>query len=140
VAVGVGLLDERIQKNALSLRNKSKFVRTTGNHISKSGGANEVFTLAAFELYGLIAKSQKVKTTTLLATQAVITGALVESVVKTLTGRTRPNFYGDGTEAEPKFTGPFGNTSKDAGGKRSNSSFPSGHATIAFAAASVFAV
>lgn len=139
VAVGIGFLDEPIQKNALRLRNNSKFVRSTGHYISVSGGVNEVFTLAAFELYGIIAHSTKVKTTTLLATQAVISAALVETVVKTITGRTRPSFYGPDQEAEPKFTGPFGNSSNGASGK-SNSSFPSGHATIAFAAATVFAV
>lgn len=140
IAVSVGILDERIQKNALKLRKSSNFIKNTGRYISLSGGSNEVFTLAAFELYGIIAHSQKVKTTTLLATQAVISSILVESVVKTITGRTRPSFYGEYAEAEPKFTGPFGNTSKDANGKHSNSSFPSGHTTIAFAAATVFAV
>lgn len=140
IAVSIGILDERIQKNALKLRNSSPFVRKTGNYISMTGGANEVFTLAAFGLYGVIAKSEKVKTTTLLATQAVITATLVETVVKTISGRRRPNFYGPHEEAEPKFTGPFGNVSKGPSGNRTNSSFPSGHTTVAFAAATVFAV
>lgn len=139
VAVGVGFADETIQRNGLQLREKSKLVRSTGKYISKASGANEVFTLAAFGAYGLIVKSEKVKTTTLLATQAYITGGAIEAVIKTLSGRTRPNFYATGKEPEPKFTGPFGNTSKEAEGKRSNSSFPSGHTTVAFAAATVFA-
>ncbi len=140
IAISVGVLDERIQKNALKLRNESNFVRQTGMYISRAGGANEVFILAGFGLYGIIAKSQKVKTTTLLATQAVIGAALVETVAKIISGRTRPNFYGPKEEAEPKFTGPFGNVSKGSSGNRTNSSFPSGHTTIAFAAATVFAV
>jgi membrane-associated phospholipid phosphatase len=138
VAVGVGLADESIQREALKLRNKSSFVKNTGRYISQAGGTNEVFTLAAFGAYGLIVKSEKVKTTTLLATQAYITGAAIEAVLKTLSGRTRPNFYPVGKNPEPTFTGPFGNTSRDAEGKRSNSSFPSGHTTVAFAAATVF--
>ena len=140
VSVSVGIFDERIQKNAVDLRTKSKFVRNTGKYISATGGVNEVFTLAAFGLYGIITKNQKVKTTTLLATQAVITATLVETVGKFISGRRRPNFYADGEEAEPKFTGPLGNVSKGASGNRTNSSFPSGHTTVAFAAATVFAV
>lgn len=139
VAVGVGFADESIQRQGLKLRNKSSFVKNTGRYISQAGGTNEVFTLAAFGAYGLIVKSEKVKTTTLLATQAYITGAAIEAVLKTLSGRTRPNFYPVGKDPEPTFTGPFGNTSRDAEGKRSNSSFPSGHTTVAFAAATVFA-
>lgn len=139
VAVATGFADETIQKNALSLRNKSSAVRNTGNYISRFGGLYEVYTLAGFGAYGLIVKNEKVKNTTLLATQAYITGGVVEAVLKTLSGRTRPSFYGQYAEAEPKFLGPFGNTSRDAAGKKSNSSFPSGHTTVAFAAATVFA-
>lgn len=139
VAVATGFADEAIQKNALTLRNKSTAVRNTGNFISRFGGMYELYTLAAFETYGLVFKNQKVKNTTLLATQACITGGIVEAVLKTLSGRTRPNYYGALQEAEPTFKGPFGNTSRDANGKKSNSSFPSGHTTIAFAAATVFA-
>ena len=139
-AAVLGLADESIQKNALSLRNRSKTVRNTGKFVSNFGFQYELYTLAAFGTYGWIFKNTKVKTVTLLATQSVITGLLVESVVKTLTGRTRPNYYGPLEEAEPMFKGPFANLSKSPSGKGSNSSFPSGHTTAAFAAATVFAV
>lgn len=139
VAVAAGFADEPIQRGALKWRTNSAAVRNTGNYISRFGGVYEVYTLAGFGAYGLLFKNDKVKNTTLLATQAYITGGLVEAVLKTLTGRTRPNYYGQYAEAEPKFTGPFSNTSKDATGKKSNSSFPSGHTTVAFAAATVFA-
>ena len=139
-AVALGFADEPIQRNMLTLRNKSSFVRTSGKYITNFGFLYEFYALGAFGAYGVIFKSEKVKNTTLLATQAVITSALVEATVKTLTGRTRPNYYGGTQEAEPKFLGPLGNLSKDATGKRSNSSFPSGHTTAAFAAATVFAV
>lgn len=140
IALSAGLLDEHIQKNALKLRNENKFVRTTGKYISLYGGRNEIFTLAAFELYGIITHNQKIKTTSLLATQALLSAGLIETVVKTFTGRTRPSFYGPYEEAEPRFTGPWGNTIKDANGKKSSSSFPSGHAMAAFAVATVFSV
>jgi hypothetical protein len=139
VAIATGFGDESIQRAALKWRTKSAAVRNTGKYISRVGGVYEVYTLAGLGAYGFIFKNEKVKNTTLLATQAYITGGIVEAVLKTLTGRTRPSYYGPYAEAEPKFTGPFGNTSKDAAGKKSNSSFPSGHTTVAFAAATVFA-
>ena len=140
VAVAMGFADEPIQRNALNLRNRSNTVRSVGHQITSFGGLYEAYTLAAFGAYGVIFKNDKVKTTTLLATQAVITGFITEAVIKTIAGRTRPNYYDQFTEPEPKFLGPFGKTGKDVTGARSNSSFPSGHTTAAFAAATVFAV
>lgn len=139
VAGATALMEEGIQKEALSLRNKSAAVRNTGKWVSRFGGAYEIYSLAAFGAYGVVFKSEKVKTTTLLATQAYITAGLVEAVLKTVSGRTRPNYYGPYAEAEPTFKGPFANVSRSFDGKRSNSSFPSGHTTLAFAAATVFA-
>ena len=73
------------------------------------------------------------QTTTLLATQSYITGAAVESVLKFLTGRQRP-YFTDSTrvQAEPIFHGPLYKTPRAPNGKRTNSSFPSGHTTTAF--------
>ena len=138
--VALSFVDEPIQRNVLELRNRSSNIRTVGKYITNFGGVYEAVTLAAFGTYGIIAKSEKVKTTTLLATQAVVTGFLVEAVIKTITGRTRPNYYDQTVEAEPSFKGLFGNLSKAANGTSSNSSFPSGHTTAAFAAATIFAV
>ena len=64
----------------------------------------------------------------------------MENFVKFLTGRTRPTYYGANEEAEPKFLGPgFYRNAKDSNGTRRYASFPSGHTTVAFAAATVFA-
>jgi len=81
------------------------------------------------------------KTTTLLATQSYITGAAIESVLKFISGRQRP-YVTDSTkvQANPTFYGPFYKTPKDPNGNKTNSSFPSGHTTVAFAAATVFAM
>jgi len=132
--------DEPVQKWALKLRNNNPVVANVGRYITNAGGTNEVITLSAIGLYGFATKNTKIKTTTLLASQAYITSALIESTLKFFFGRTRPSFYDPTGEAEPKFLGPFGKTSKDFSGARSNSSFPSGHATAAFAAATVFAM
>ncbi|MEO6405437.1 MAG: phosphatase PAP2 family protein [Ferruginibacter sp.] len=139
-AIAVGLADEPIQRAALKWRNNNPSVAKVGNFVSRFGGMYETYALVGFGLYGVIFKSQKMKTTTLLASQAYILGGAEEAVLKTLSGRTRPNFYSSTGEAEPKFLGPFGNTSRDALRNKSNSSFPSGHTTVAFAAATVFAM
>ncbi|CAN5776333.1 hypothetical protein BH11BAC4_BH11BAC4_26710 [soil metagenome] len=134
------LADEPVQQEALRFRTRNPDVIKVGKFITNFGGLYEMYTLAGLGAYGFIFKNQKLKTTTLLASQAYITGGVIESVLKFVSGRTRPNYYDPLLEAEPKFKGPFGNTSKDYKGRRSNSSFPSGHATVAFAAATVYAM
>ena len=132
--------DEPIQKQAIKLRNNTPAATNISKYVTNFGGSYEFITLGGLGLYGIIFKNEKIKTTTLLASQAYIAGALVESVTKFITGRTRPSYYDPTAEAEPTFKGPFGNTSHDYSGSRSNSSFPSGHATVAFAAATVYAM
>ena len=139
-SVAVGFADEPVQKQALKFRANNPQGVKVSKYISSFGGLYEFYGLGALGAYSFIFKNQKLKTTTLLATQAYLTGGIIESVLKYLTGRTRPSFYSPNVEAEPTFKGPFGNLSKDYQGGRSNSSFPSGHATVAFAAATVYAM
>lgn len=133
------LVDRPIQRAALKFRNEHPGLQNTSKYITNFGGPYEAYTLAAFGAYGFLFKNHKMQTTTLLATQAYITGAAVESVVKYISGRTRPSFYDPNTVAKPTFKGPF-SISRDYTGARTNSSFPSGHTTVAFAAATVFAL
>ncbi|MCW3117807.1 MAG: phosphatase family protein [Chitinophagaceae bacterium] len=132
--------DETIQTNALTFRNNSKPVRDINSFVTNFGGSYEVYTLVALGTYGYVFKKTKLVTTTFLATQAYITAAAVQGVVKLITGRQRPDFYEPGTlEVDPAFRGPF-YQGKDVYGNQLNSSFPSGHTTAAFAAATVFAM
>jgi len=134
------LVDESVQQHALHLREVNPGVKNVSKYVTRFGGSYEAYILAALGGYGFIFKNEKIKTTTLLATQAYITGAAMESLLKFLTGRQRPYYYDPrSVEAEPKFHGPFSN-GKDINGNRINSSFPSGHTTVAFAAATVFAM
>lgn len=137
----LSLVDKPVQKFALRLRNNSPSLRNISKHVTNFGGSYEVVTLAGLGAFGFIFKNEKMKTTTLLASQSYITGALVESVMKFATGRQRP-YLTDSTvtQARPTFHGPFYKTQKDGNGKKLNSSFPSGHTTVAFAAATVYAM
>lgn len=133
--------DEPLQRSALRLRNRSHAVRTVSRYVTNFGGLYEGYTLAALGAYGYLFKSQKIETTTLLATQAYITAGTIESLLKLVTGRQRPSYYDpDATEAEPTFHGPFYKMGSDINGNKLNSSFPSGHTTVAFAAATVYAM
>lgn len=141
VAGGIALLDKPIQRNALKLRNENPSLQKISKRVTNFGGTYEAYTLGALGAYGFIFKNEKMKTTTLLASQAYITGAAIESVLKFVSGRQRP-YFTDSTkvQASPKFYGPLYKTPKDPNGKRTNSSFPSGHTTVAFAAATVYAM
>jgi len=140
VAGALSFADEPIQKGVVKLRANHPGLNSASKYITNFGGIYEAYTLAAFGAYGIIFKNQKMKTTTLLATQAYITAGALESVLKYVSGRTRPSYYNPGVEAEPTFLGPFSKTAKNASGKNVYSSFPSGHTTVAFAAATVFAL
>jgi hypothetical protein len=125
--------DEPLQKQAVKFRNSKSWTVTASKYVTNTGGVYEMITLGTIGAYGYLFKNEKMKTTTLLASQAYITGTIMETIAKNLSGRTRPSYYLDGKEAEPRFYGPFR-------GKGSNSSFPSGHATLAFSAATVYAM
>lgn len=145
LAIGAGsvalltIADKPVQRFALRLRNSNTGLRNVSHYVTNFGGPYEFYTLGALGAYGFLFKNQKMKTTTLLATQAYITGAAVESVLKYITGRTRPSFYDPNTVASATFKGPF-SKSVDYRGNKTNSSFPSGHTTVAFAAATVYAL
>ncbi|HUP11513.1 MAG TPA: phosphatase PAP2 family protein [Niastella sp.] len=143
-ALAAGVLsfaDEPIQRTALRIRTNSATVRNVSRLVTNFGGPYETYTLAALGVYGFVFKNEKVKTTTFLASQAYITSGVVAGLIKFVAGRERP-YHSDpvAVEAEPIFHGPFYKAEKDANGKKLNSSFPSGHTTAAFSAATVYAL
>jgi membrane-associated phospholipid phosphatase len=90
--------------------------------------------------YGFLFKNKKMQTTTLLAAQSYITGAAVQYVVKFVTGRQRPLAVNQSqVTGNPAFLGSF-KMIRDAEGRKLNGAFPSGHTTVAFAAATVYAL
>lgn len=131
----LSFFDGNIQREAVSLMNRNPNVRNFSKTVTDMGGSYEAVGLAAFGAVGLVTKNQKMQTTTLLATQAYITGTALASVVKYIAGRTRPSAYPDDVRARATFLGPFSHQNG-----KDNKSFPSGHTTVAFAAATVFAV
>jgi membrane-associated phospholipid phosphatase len=135
----VAFADEPVQKYSVRLMRDNPALKNISKYVTRFGGVYERYTLASFAAYGIIFKKPKMVTTTLLATQAYLTGAALENVMKFLSGRTRPSYYSANVEAEPKFLGPFSKITKNSNNTNQYSGFPSGHTTIAFAAATVFA-
>lgn len=145
VAGGVMLADKEIQSYATRLTERNEIVKDVGAYITNFGATYEVYTLAALAGYGFIFKNEKIKTTTLLATQAYLTSYAMFNLVKIIAGQQRPNYADPQTgKISPRFHGPIYRFKKDAAGNKpadnSYTSFPSGHATLAFAAATVYAM
>jgi membrane-associated phospholipid phosphatase len=139
VTAGVVLFADRpINRLAVDIGKRNPGVVTTSTYVTNFGGLYEAYTLAALGTYGLVFKKEKEKTTTLLATQAYITAATIELSLKYLVGRQRPYYYDPVTSKNAlTFHGPFYAFQH---GAAPATSFPSGHTTVAFAAATVFAM
>lgn len=134
--IGISFLDKPIQQWAAGLRRRNPTLGSYSKTVSDVGGAYEVATFAGIAGYGLIFKNPKLRTTTALATQAYITSTFWSTLFKTLSGRLRPHDLEEGSPMNiSTFHGPF--YALPYGG---NSAFPSGHATLAFAAARVYAM
>lgn len=135
LTVGVGFLDKPVQQWAVRFRNNNEWTKNYSHTITNIGGLYEVVPFAGIATWGFVFKNEKLRTTTYLATQAYITSTIWSTLFKTLSGRTRPaNFDPNSPQNEPRFHGPFYKLPYG-----DNSSFPSGHTTLAFAAATVYA-
>lgn len=145
LTTALSFADKPTSRFAVKLNDNNKPLSSTSSYVTRFGGRYEVYTLAGLAAYGYMFNNKKLKTTTLLATQAYITAGLVETGLKFLTGRQRPGYVDPITKQNAStYHGPFYQFSKDANGNKrdgaSYSSFPSGHTTVAFAAATVFAM
>lgn len=145
VTGGVMLADKSIQRYAVKLSARNPAVHNVGKYVTNFGAAYEVYTLAGLAAYGFIFKNEKIKTTTYLATQAYLTSYVMFTLVKFVAGQQRPNYVDPETgKVAPIFHGPAWQFTKNPdGSKRASDSytaFPSGHTTLAFAAATVYAM
>jgi membrane-associated phospholipid phosphatase len=145
IAGGLIAADEPINDFAVNIRNNNQPVVGVSKYVTRFGGQYEALTLAALGAYGFVFKNEKLKTTTLLATQAYFSSALVAETLKFLSGRQRPIYYDPKTmDNEPTWHGPLYQFKKTPQGTKppasTYTSFPSGHTTLAFAAATVFAM
>ena len=140
-AGGLALADEPVSEFFAQLANDNRTVSSISNHVTGFGGLYEVYTIAALTTYGFVFKNEKIKSTAFLATQAYMTAGAIQSALKFLSKRQRPNYINPTTNiADATFHGPFYKFPAQKSGLSTNSSFPSGHTTAAFAAATVYAM
>lgn len=135
------LSEKKIQVYARELRERNEEVEKVGQFMTNFGATYEMYTLAALAAYGFVFKNEKIKTTTYLASQAFITSYAWFNVGKFLAGRQRPNYIAPGDhDPRPVFHGPFQRFKNPKPADNSVTSFPSGHASLVFAAATVYAM
>ena len=135
VAVGLAFLDKPVQRWAVTFRNNNEWSAKPSKTITNLGAQFEIIPLAAIATTGFIFKNEKLRTTTALAFQSYITATVWYTIFKTLSGRNRPvNFDPNSGLNQARFHGPFYKSPNN-----DNSAFPSGHTTLAFAAATVYA-
>jgi membrane-associated phospholipid phosphatase len=135
---GLFLADKKVQKFATDLMERNDRMKNVSQYVTNFGGTYETYTLLGFAAYGYVFKSDKVKTTTWLATQSYLASGAMQFLLKYLTGEQRPNYVDPNNpmaSPAPIFHGPAFSF-KHAG---STTAFPSGHTTAIFAAATVFA-
>ena len=130
---GLFLADKPVQEYAMDLMSRNPGLKQVSHYVTQFGAAYEIYTLAALGTYGWVFKNEKMKTTTLLATQSYLVAGAVQGLTKFLTGRQRPNYIETESDPRPIFRGPSFSL------KHGSTSFPSGHTTAVFAAATVFA-
>ena len=136
----VSYADETVSKNIVSLRNSSNAISSVSSFITNFGSTYEVYSLLGIGTYGFVFKNEKIKTTFFLASQSYIIAGAIEGILKFLSKRQRPDYIDPQTGlSDPTFHGPFFTFPPKAQGTL-NSSFPSGHTTAAFAAATVYAM
>lgn len=144
ITAGIILSDKGINHAVNNITNNSTFIHKVSPVVTRFGDKYELITLGSLGLYGLLFKNEKLKATALMATQSYLLAEIWVSAIKYISGRERPNYYNPQTgNNEGNWHGPFFKYHKNAMGYKPDgseySSFASGHATAAFAVATVFA-
>jgi hypothetical protein len=144
ITAGLIIEDGNIDDVAKKQKSESSFINSFSPKITNFGSSWGIYSVGAFELYGLIFKDKRAQVTGLLASQALITSGVWTRIGKFVAGRERPSASYEGSrqpggewhwlsgcidyyEDNKKFPG----SSYDA--------FPSGHTSTAFSMATVFA-
>jgi hypothetical protein len=130
---GLFFLDKPVQRYAVDLMDRNDKFRRVSHYVTNFGYNYELYVLAGLGVGGWVFHGPKMRTTTLLATQSYLVAGAVQEITKFITGRQRPSYLAEGASGpRPAFHGPAFSA------KHGNTSFPSGHTTAIFAAATVY--
>ncbi len=129
--------DESIRDGVQTFAAKHAWVGDVAPAVSQMGGLAGFATAGAFFGAGLIFKDARARDTGYLAANAILQSFLVDSFLKSMTGRQRPSVAG----GEDHWSGPAGFFERFEKGQGAfYTSFPSGHAAAAFSLATVIAM
>lgn len=122
-------LDRAIAKQLTDERSKAnQFLNSSSNSVEYIADPGAIVIGTSLYLIGRFTDHPNIEDLGWHGTEAVLFGGGIAYILKGLTGRARPFVTGDTTAHDFKFGGGFGNADRQ--------SFPSGHTTAAFAAAS----
>ncbi len=135
--------DGQIHHWAVPLKQEHSWINSASPQVTKFGTSYGLITVCSFGVLSAIFKNEKGVQTSLLATQAMITSGVWTQLLKQITGRERPNnTYSSPSSGGGKWFGPLASFEGDLELQHPNShfnSFPSGHTSLAFSIATVFA-
>jgi len=122
-------LDRSIARRLTDAHSEAnKFLNTSANDVELIADPGSIIIGTSLYLIGRFTDHPNLEDLGWHGTEAVLLGGATAWVLKGLTGRARPFVTADTTAHDFKFGGGFGNADRQ--------SFPSGHTTAAFAAAS----
>ena len=122
-------LDRSIARRLTNERSKAnRFLNGASKGVEYIADPGSIVIGTSLYLFGRFTNHHGIEDLGWHGTEAVLVGGATAWVLKGLTGRARPFATGDSTAHDFKFGGGFGNADRQ--------SFPSGHTTAAFAAAS----
>jgi membrane-associated phospholipid phosphatase len=143
ITVSFILFDNDIDEWARVQKQEHNWINKSSPIITQLGGYYGVYAVVSTGLISAAFKNEKGVQTSLLATQALITSGVWVHLIKTLSGRERPEAAYIFSKSEGgKWYGPFAMYDQDLAVKKPGSafdSFPSGHTAAAFSIATVFA-
>ena len=134
--------DGDIDRYFRPVKSRNHLIREVSQEYTELGDYYGLSLLGVYGVYGLAAHKSKGFETALLASQASICAGTWTRAFKMLTARMRPGAtYGDAEYPEGNWFGPFGqfNSKNNPRGIAAFDAFPSGHTSIAFSLATVFA-
>lgn len=136
-------IDDPVDEWAKVQKKDHKWVAKLSPAISRMGDDIGIYSVIGFGFVNAVLKNEKGLQTGLLATQAIITSGIWVRSLKLFTGRERPlASYVYSKSESGQWHGPFAMIDQDLKVRRgpaSFDSFPSGHTSVAFSIATVFA-
>ena len=141
ITVGLIALDGRIDKGVKNLKRQSNVINTSSPYLTELGGKYGLIGTGLFAGFSIITGNKKGMQTSLFAFESAITAGLWTRLGKLIAGRERPSAsYEYSKHNSGIWKGPVNQIkNKDKRSISSYDAFPSGHTSMAFAIATVFA-